>query len=59
MTNEKLSGFDLIQTDFKKVQDHGIRADFLVPQTPFHGKRPVIVRFHGGGLVRPYYYIIC
>lgn len=53
MDNDKLSGFDLIQADFKKVQNHGIRADFLVPQTPLHGKRPVIVRFHGGGLVCP------
>lgn len=50
-TNRKLAGFDLIQTEYKNVQDYGIRADFLVPQTPFPRKRPVIVRFHGGGLV--------
>lgn len=48
----KLDNFDLIQTEYKHVQDHGIRTDVLVPQTAFRGKRPVIVRFHGGGLVR-------
>lgn len=48
----KLAGFDLIQTNYKTVGDHGIRADFLIPKTPFSGKkRPVIVRFHGGALV--------
>lgn len=47
----KLNEFDVIQTIYKHVGDHGIRADFLVPQTAPTGKRPVIVRFHGGGFV--------
>jgi len=47
----KLEPFNLIQTDYKKVGEHGIRADILVPKAPFTGKRPVILRFHGGGLV--------
>lgn len=55
VTSSRIAGFDLIQTEYKRFQDHGIRADFLVPQTPFHGKRPVIVRFHGGGLVSSQY----
>jgi cephalosporin-C deacetylase-like acetyl esterase len=51
-THEKLAGFNLIQTHYKQIGDHAIRADFIIPQSTFTGKRPVIVRFHGGGLVR-------
>ncbi|KAE8152248.1 Alpha/Beta hydrolase protein [Aspergillus avenaceus] len=50
-SHPKLAGFDLVQTHYKKVDDHEIRADFILPQTEFHGKRPVIVHFHGGGLI--------
>lgn len=48
---DMFTGFDLIQPNYKHFGDHGIRADILVPQSPHTGKRPVIVRFHGGGLV--------
>ncbi|KAL5049328.1 hypothetical protein BDW71DRAFT_175675 [Aspergillus fruticulosus] len=47
----KFQGFDLIQATYKQVGDHAIRVDILVPQTPANGKRPTIVRFHGGGLI--------
>ncbi|KAL4915685.1 Alpha/Beta hydrolase protein [Aspergillus aurantiobrunneus] len=47
----KLQSFDIIPATFKQVGNHGIRADILVPQTPYNGKRPTIVRFHGGGLM--------
>ncbi|KAL4866227.1 hypothetical protein BDV12DRAFT_138336 [Aspergillus spectabilis] len=47
----RFEGFDILQTTYKHVGDHGIRADVLVPKTPYSGKRPVIIRFHGGGLV--------
>ncbi|KAF9894513.1 hypothetical protein FE257_006397 [Aspergillus nanangensis] len=47
----KLAAFDLVQTPYKKVGDHEIRADLIIPQSDFKGKRPVIVRFHGGGLI--------
>lgn len=50
-SDPKIAGFNLIQTSYKQVGNHAIRADLLVPQTA-SGKRPVIVRFHGGGLVR-------
>ncbi|CAG8025179.1 unnamed protein product [Penicillium salamii] len=50
-THHKLAGLDLIQTTYKKVNDHEIRTDILIPQKPHTGKRPVIIRFHGGGLV--------
>lgn len=48
----KLEGFDLTQTDYKQIGEHGIRADILVPRTLHTGKRPVLIRLHGGGLVR-------
>lgn len=50
----KFDNFDIIQAKYKHVRGHGIRVDFLVPQASFPGKRPVIVRFHGGGLVRTF-----
>ncbi|KAL5360243.1 Alpha/Beta hydrolase protein [Aspergillus floccosus] len=49
--NDRLAGFDLLQSPYKTVGDHEIRADFIIPQSDYTGKRPVIVRFHGGGLV--------
>ncbi|KAE8350154.1 Alpha/Beta hydrolase protein [Aspergillus coremiiformis] len=50
-SHEKLVGFDLVQSNYKTIGDHNIRADFVIPQTGFTGKRPLIVRFHGGGLI--------
>ncbi|KAF7588380.1 hypothetical protein BBP40_005773 [Aspergillus hancockii] len=47
----KLAGFDLVQSHYKKIGDHEIRADFIIPCSDFQGKRPLIVRFHGGGLI--------
>ncbi|KAH8705252.1 Alpha/Beta hydrolase protein [Talaromyces proteolyticus] len=49
--DEKYSGFSIIQADYKKIGEHGIRADVLIPNSVPGGKRPVILRFHGGGLV--------
>lgn len=48
----KLTGFDVVQSNYKTVGDHGIRADFLIPKVLPKGKRPIIVFFHGGCLVR-------
>jgi cephalosporin-C deacetylase-like acetyl esterase len=50
-THEKLAGFNLLQTHYKQLRDHAIRANFIIPQSTFTGKRPVIVHFHSGGLV--------
>ncbi|KAJ5668233.1 uncharacterized protein N7477_006803 [Penicillium maclennaniae] len=52
-SSPKLDGFDVLQTNFKHVGDHPIRTDILVPEKPHTGKRPVILRFHGGGLKEP------
>ncbi|OJJ97803.1 hypothetical protein ASPACDRAFT_45101 [Aspergillus aculeatus ATCC 16872] len=51
LTDPKLQGFDLISAVYKTVGDHGIRTDILVPQAPHTGRRPTIIRFHGGGLM--------
>ncbi|KAE8375513.1 Alpha/Beta hydrolase protein [Aspergillus bertholletiae] len=50
-SHEKLVEFDLVQSHYKKVGDHEIRADFIIPHAQCTGKRPLIVRFHGGGLI--------
>lgn len=50
-SDPKLNGFDIIQTKYKHIGDHGLRTDILIPQTNYAGPRPLIVRFHGGGLV--------
>ncbi|KAL1968163.1 hypothetical protein VTN77DRAFT_1998 [Rasamsonia byssochlamydoides] len=47
----KFKNFSIIQTNYKTVGRHGIRADIVVPNSIPAGKRPVIVRFHGGGLI--------
>ena len=47
----KLDGFDVLQTPYKTIGDHEIRTDILVPQAAHQGKRPVLIRIHGGGLV--------
>ena len=52
IVDNKLDGFDVVQANYKTVGNHGIRSDLLIPKSPFQGKRPVIVFFHGGGLVR-------
>ncbi|KAF7587449.1 hypothetical protein BBP40_007220 [Aspergillus hancockii] len=50
---EKFNNFDVIQTAYKHVNGHAIRADILVPKTLSKGgPRPVVARFHGGGLTR-------
>lgn len=50
-SDPKLDKFDVLQTSYKTVMDHGLRCDVLVPKARHEGKRPVIVNFHGGGLV--------
>ena len=50
-SDPKLNGFDIIQTNYKHIGGHGIRADILIPQTEYAGSRPLIIRIHGGGLV--------
>lgn len=49
--------FEIHDLVYKSVNDHDISLSILVPKTLLseandsHGRRPVIVRFHGGFLV--------
>lgn len=49
---QKFNNFNIIQTIYKTVDGHDIRADILTPKSlDTTRKNPVIARFHGGGLV--------
>lgn len=50
-SDPKVDSFDILQTPYKTVGDHDIRCDVLVPRTAYDKKRPVIILWHGGGLV--------
>jgi cephalosporin-C deacetylase-like acetyl esterase len=43
--------FNVYTTSYKKIGDHGIEVNVLVPKGISPGKHPVVVRWHGGGLV--------
>ncbi|KAJ7583866.1 Alpha/Beta hydrolase protein [Mycena floridula] len=51
MALEKFAPFNIFTATYKIVHDHEIQADILVPKSISPAKCPVIVRFHGGGLV--------
>ncbi|KAK9366126.1 Alpha/Beta hydrolase protein [Lipomyces kononenkoae] len=46
--SDKFSRFTIIQGSYKQVGVQDLRVDIMVPRTSLEGKRPVIVRFHGG-----------
>jgi cephalosporin-C deacetylase-like acetyl esterase len=43
--------FNIYRTPFKKVGNHVIDVGILIPKDLKPGKHPVIVKYHGGGLV--------
>jgi cephalosporin-C deacetylase-like acetyl esterase len=49
----RFDSFHVYRTSYKKIGDHEIEVGILVPKDlkPLD-KHPVIVKFHGGGLVR-------
>jgi acetyl esterase/lipase len=47
----KFANFWILPKDYKTADNHGLQANFLNPKKRFSGKRPVIINFHGGGLV--------
>ncbi|KAK1140045.1 hypothetical protein N8T08_010955 [Aspergillus melleus] len=47
----KFANFSVIQSSYKRVGNHDIGVDMITPRTLPAGKRPIIARFHGGGLV--------
>jgi cephalosporin-C deacetylase-like acetyl esterase len=47
----RFDSFDAFRTSYKKIGDHEIEVGILVPKDIKPGKTPVMVKFHGGGLV--------
>lgn len=47
----RFESFNVYRTFYKKIGDHEIEANVLVPKGIKPGKRPVMIKWHGGGLV--------
>jgi acetyl esterase/lipase len=47
----RFDSFNLYRTSYKKISDHEIEVNVLVPKDITPGKQPVMVKWHGGGLV--------
>jgi cephalosporin-C deacetylase-like acetyl esterase len=47
----RFDSFDHYRTSYKKIGDHEIEVNVLVPKDIKPGKQPVLVKWHGGGLV--------
>ena len=48
----RFDSFNIYRTSYKVINNHPIDVGILVPKTLDHGKHPILVKFHGGGLVR-------
>lgn len=48
----RFDSFNVYRTSYKKVKDHSIEVGILVPKNLKPCKHPLLVKFHGGGLVR-------
>ncbi|KAH6089888.1 hypothetical protein HBI65_169100 [Parastagonospora nodorum] len=46
----RFDSFDVYKTSYKKVGEHEIEANVLVPKDIKPGKCPVMIKWHGGGL---------
>lgn len=49
---EKSKLFNIFTTSYKAINDHPISVDVQIPKNAKLGKHPLLIRFHGGGLVR-------
>jgi cephalosporin-C deacetylase-like acetyl esterase len=47
----RFESFHVYRTCYKKIGDHEIEVGILVPKDLKPGKHPLMVKFHGGGLV--------
>lgn len=50
-TDAYFKAFRIFDVTYKVVDSHPIQTSVLVPKSACKGPRPIIVRFHGGGLV--------
>jgi len=48
----RFDSFNIYRTSYKKASDQGIDIGILIPKNLKPGKHPILVKFHGGGLVR-------
>jgi len=49
-SSDRFANFIITDCTYKTVNDHAIKCTVLTPKTAAAGKRPVIVRWHGGFL---------
>ena len=47
----RFDSFNVYRTFYKKIGSHEIEANVLVPKELKAGKHPVMIKWHGGGLV--------
>jgi len=47
---DRFVNFNTTDCTYKTIDDHAIKCTVLTPKTAVTGKRPVIVRWHGGFL---------
>ncbi|KAH8641103.1 alpha/beta-hydrolase [Alternaria alternata] len=47
----RFDSFDVFRTSYKKIGEHEIEVGIIVPKDLKPGKSPVMVKFHGGGLI--------
>lgn len=47
----RFDSFHVYRTSYKKIGSHEIEVGILVPKDLKSGKHPIMVKFHGGGLV--------
>lgn len=49
---ERSKLFDVVTGSYKTIDNQPIGVDVQIPKNVKPGKHPLLVRFHGGGLVR-------
>lgn len=47
----RFDSFDVYRTSYKTIGSHNIHVGILIPKDLRPGKHPLVVKFHGGGLV--------
>jgi cephalosporin-C deacetylase-like acetyl esterase len=47
----RFDSFNIYTTSYKKIGDHEIEVNVLVPKGISPRKHPVMIKWHGGGLV--------
>ena len=49
-SSDRFANFHITDCTYKTIENHAIKCTVLTPKTAVSGKRPVIVRWHGGFL---------